>query len=92
MTQHLRIVIVLGMDLKTYIELAGERGTNLVLASAIGVSPVIISQWKTGARPVPAERCPAIEKATSGAVRCEDLRPDVDWAYLRNSTQTKEAA
>ena len=80
------------MDLKTYIEKTGERGTNLVLASAIGVSPVIISQWKTGARPVPAERCPSIEKATDGAVRCEDLRPDVDWAYLRSSTQTKEAA
>lgn len=92
MTRYLRIVIVFAMDLKTYIELAGERGINLVLATAIGVSPVIISQWKTGARPVPAERCPAIEKATNGAVRCEDLRPDVDWAYLRNSNQTKEAA
>jgi DNA-binding transcriptional regulator YdaS (Cro superfamily) len=27
----------------------------------------------------------AIERATGGAVRCEDLRPDLadDWAYLR---------
>lgn len=32
----------------------------------------------------------AIERESGGAVRCEDLRPDVDWAYLRNST--KEAA
>jgi len=24
-----------------------------------------------------------IERESSGAVRCEDLRPDVDWAYLR---------
>ena len=23
-----------------------------------------------------------IESATGGAVRCEDLRPDVDWAVL----------
>jgi DNA-binding transcriptional regulator YdaS (Cro superfamily) len=29
--------------------------------------------------------CIDIEKATSGQVRCETLRPDVDWAYLRNS-------
>jgi DNA-binding transcriptional regulator YdaS (Cro superfamily) len=80
LTSILRIVNLSPMELKTYLE---ERGGGLQLASAVGVSPVIISQWKTGARQVPAERCPAIEKATSGAVRCEELRPDVDWAYLR---------
>ena len=68
------------MDLKTYL---GQRGVAQQLAQTVGVSPVIISQWKTGERQVPAERCPAIERATGGAVRCEDLRPDVDWAYLR---------
>ena len=26
-----------------------------------------------------------IERESKGLVRCEDLRPDVDWAYLRNS-------
>ena len=40
---------------------------------------------------VPAEYCPAIEKATQGAVRCEDLRPDVDWAYLRQTDCQKAA-
>lgn len=68
------------MDLKTYLD---QRGSNRDLARAVGLSDVIVSQWKTGARQVPAERCPAIEKATGGIVRCEDLRPDVDWAYLR---------
>ena len=79
------------MDLKTYIEQADGRGMNLLLARSVGVSPVIISQWKTGARQVPAERCPDIEKATQGAVRCEDLRPDVDWAYLRQTDCQKAA-
>lgn len=32
---------------------------------------------------VPAEHCPAIERATAGVVRCEDLRPDVPWDVLR---------
>lgn len=42
---------------------------------------------------VPAERCPAIERATNGQVRCEDLRPDVDWAVLRCQADCqKEAA
>lgn len=27
--------------------------------------------------------CINIERETGGAVRCEDLRPDVDWAWLR---------
>lgn len=67
------------MDLSTYL----DSRSNKDLARAIGVSQVIISQWKTGAKQVPAGRCPAIERATNGAVRCEDLRPDVDWAYLR---------
>jgi DNA-binding transcriptional regulator YdaS (Cro superfamily) len=62
------------------------------LAAEIGVPRVLIHQWATGKRRVPAERCPAIERVTAGAVRCEDLRPDVDWAYLRNATSTNEAA
>lgn len=30
--------------------------------------------------------CINIDRESSGAVRCEDLRPEVDWEYLRNST------
>lgn len=33
-----------------------------------------------------------IERETNGAVRCEDLRPDVDWAYIRNSSLNNEQA
>lgn len=33
-----------------------------------------------------------IERESAGAVRCEDLRPDVDWAYLRNTANTRQAA
>jgi DNA-binding transcriptional regulator YdaS (Cro superfamily) len=29
-----------------------------------------------------------IEKASNRAVRIEDLSPDVDWAYVRNSAQS----
>jgi DNA-binding transcriptional regulator YdaS (Cro superfamily) len=53
------------------------------MAGMFGVTPQAISQWKSSM--VPAERCPSIERATSGQVRCEDLRPDIDWAVLRNS-------
>lgn len=29
--------------------------------------------------------CINIDRETGGAVRCEDLAPSVDWAYLRRS-------
>ena len=35
---------------------------------------------------VPAEYCPAIERETRArgdVVRCEEMRPDIDWAVLR---------
>ena len=57
------------------------------LAREIGVTPVLVSQWANGVRRVPAERCPQIERATGGLVRCEELRPDVDWAVLRGNRE-----
>ena len=72
------------MDLNTYLE-QGEKGAAALLAKQIGVTPVLVSQWRTGTRQVPAERCVDIERATGGVVRCEELRPDVDWNYLRTS-------
>lgn len=57
-------------------------GGQSALASAIGVSQSHVWNWLSRRR-VPAEHCPAIERATARAVRCEELRPDVDWAYLR---------
>lgn len=62
-----------------------ERGRGLLLAKALGVQPPSISDWITGKKQVPAERCPSIEQFTDRQVTCEEMRPDVDWAYLRNS-------
>lgn len=58
-------------------------GGQAELARILRITPAAVSQWCNGVRPVPAERCPAIERATAGAVRCEDLRPDIPWAVLR---------
>lgn len=64
------------MDLKTYIKKRG-RGAQSELARALDITPVLIHQWATGRRRVPAERCRAIEEATGGVVKAADLRPDV---------------
>ncbi|MBR0568383.1 helix-turn-helix domain-containing protein [Azoarcus sp. L1K30] len=77
------------MKLHDYLSKSGTPQAKL--AKAIGVPPVLVHQWAHGKRPVPAERCPAIEKETGGEVRCEDLRPDVDWAYLRGTSRSSPA-
>ena len=60
-------------------------GSGAALAKALGVHPSLPSQWLSCHRPIPADRCPDIERVTNGSVRCEDLRPDVDWAVLRGT-------
>lgn len=74
---------------KEAIDLAG--GTSEI-ASLFDIAPASVSGWIARGR-VPAEHCPAIERHTGGKVRCEDLRPDVDWAYLRTpGTDVEQAA
>lgn len=54
------------------------------VAKLFSINPVSVYGWIENDR-IPAERCPALEREGRGAVRCEEMRPDVDWAYLRNS-------
>lgn len=58
--------------------------TQSALALAIGgtIKTGHIYYWLNAGQ-VPAEHCPAIERATAGKVRCEELCPGVDWAVLR---------
>lgn len=76
------------MDIKTYLN-SFESAASL--AARLEISPVLISQWKTGIRPVPVERCPAIEQATGGQVTRKDLRPD-DWHLIWPELTKKKAA
>jgi DNA-binding transcriptional regulator YdaS (Cro superfamily) len=58
-------------------------GTQQKLADLIGgIRQSHVSMWLHRGK-VPADYCPTIERVTGGAVRCEDLRPDVEWAVLR---------
>lgn len=54
-----------------------ERGKKLTGHAAI-------YQWKQSR--VPADYCPDIEELTG--VKCEELRPDVNWAVLRKTAET----
>ena len=74
--------------LQKAIDLAGSQ---VALARKIGCSQQVVNNWLRRKR-VPPFGCISIERATG--VTCEELRPDLAdyWAYLRNSTQHKEAA
>lgn len=54
-------------------------------AKKLGVTQGTIGFWLHN-KPPTIERAIDIEKMTEGKVRCEDLRPDVDWAYLRGTS------
>lgn len=69
------------MDAITSIKGAVSRaGGASSMAVALGVSPAAVSQWVTGHRSTPPDRCPDIERAFG--VACEELRPDVRWARV----------
>jgi DNA-binding transcriptional regulator YdaS (Cro superfamily) len=58
-------------------------GSKSAMARAVGVSDQAIRFWETGERRPDIVSCIKIEKATAGSVRCESLRDDIDWPYLR---------
>jgi DNA-binding transcriptional regulator YdaS (Cro superfamily) len=75
------------------IKLAISHFSNATeLARVLGVTTQAVCFWRDGARRVPADKCPDIERATDGVVRCEMLRPDVDWGYIRNSAKSAGSA
>lgn len=67
-----------------------ERGAQARLAKALEIPAPLLSAWAAGERQVPAERCPGIERATGGKVRCEEMRPDVPWEVLREQAAPVE--
>lgn len=51
------------------------------LSRRTGIVNVLLSQWRTGVRQVPFDKCVIIEKATNGLVTRKDLRP-ADWHLI----------
>jgi DNA-binding transcriptional regulator YdaS (Cro superfamily) len=62
-------------------------GYKAELAAAINRHPSYFSRQLSGDRSFTVQDCIGIEKHTTGQVRCEDILPDVDWAYLRRSVE-----
>ncbi|MCV4285066.1 transcriptional regulator [Pseudomonas capsici] len=58
-------------------------------ASSCGTSVGQLKQIAYGNRRPSASLSINVERESKGQVTCEELRPDIDWAYLRG---TKQAA
>lgn len=70
------------MNISDYLKESNQ--TQMEFARLLGVSQGTVGYWLHN-KPPTTERAIQIEKVTGGKVRCEDLRPDVDWAYLRGT-------
>lgn len=82
------------MDEHTTPEKAALRRAAEVLGGQAAIATLLGYQdrrnvwpWFNSDRPFPAEHCLVIERATNGAVRCEELRPDVQWEVLRGTAE-----
>lgn len=87
LTECLNVVFNAGMNTNGLDKAIEAVGGPAKLAAAIGVKPQVVTNWRS--RGVPAEQCPAIERATRNAgnpVLCEELRPDVAWGVLREQS------
>ena len=76
--------------MNTFAKFVESVGGPSAAARMLGVSVQAVCFWRDGERKFPAESCPTVEKLSGGAIRCEDLRPDVEWSVI--ATRHQEAA
>lgn len=71
------------MDTKTALNEAIQKAGGIsAFAEAVKAPSVnAVKQWRISG--IPASYCPTIERITG--VKCELLKPDVEWSALRNT-------
>lgn len=72
------------MNLHEYIKQLGKTGLD-AFAGRCRTSAGQLKQIAYGHRRPNAGLAIDIERESGGAVTCEELRADIDWAYLRSS-------
>lgn len=64
-----------------------EKGALDAFARACLTTAGQLKQVAYGNRRPSASLAINIERESTGRVTCEELRPDVDWAYVRSTSQ-----
>lgn len=72
------------MSLHAYIKVL-DKDALAALAVRCNTTAGQLKQIAYGNRRASGGLAVSIERETQGMVTCEQLRPDIDWAYLRRS-------
>ena len=64
-------------------------GSKAALARGLGITPWALSKWNFDK--IPEERCLTIEEITQEEVKAEQLRPDINWAFVRSTKNSNKA-
>ena len=79
------------MNLHDYIK-PFDKNALENFAGSCGTTIGQLKQVAYGYRRPGAALAICIERESSRSVTCEEMRPDIDWAYLRSSEPAKSAA
>lgn len=79
------------MNLHEYIKPFDKQKLDS-FATSCGTTAGQLKQVAYGYRRPGAALAICIERESCRAVTCEDMRPDIDWGYLRSTEPTKSAA
>lgn len=69
-------------SLKAFLASMNDARERASFASRCETSLQYLRHIAAGRKRPSVEVCMTLEKESAGAVSCEALRPDVDWAYL----------
>lgn len=58
-------------------------GSQVETAKKLNVSKSQVWQWLNNVNAIAIEKAIDIEDKTNGEVKCEELRPDVNWSVIR---------
>lgn len=61
-------------------------------ACECGTTLNYLNMVRCGAKKANKSLCMAIEKRSAGAVRCEELRPDIEWKHIEDWALARKAA
>jgi len=79
------------MTLSDYLKSLTKDGL-VSFAAGCSTTPGQLKQVAIGSRRAGEKLAINIERESGGAIKCEELRPDVDWAYIRNTGQSEQKA
>ncbi|MCG2572427.1 helix-turn-helix domain-containing protein [Acinetobacter sp. ME22] len=73
--------------LEKAIKIAGSKSA---LARSLGITPWALSKWNFNK--IPEDRCLSIEELTNEEVKAEQLRPDINWEFVRSTKNSNQAS